>query len=430
MNRCFKILTINVASIRTLERRAKLTSVLNENKNPHVVLIQETNLNDRNKLTLPLYNIVRTDANWIGTAIAVKNNIDYKQVEMNTKLITCTAITIKINGLKHFICSIYIPHRGSQPLIRNECKEVLNIAKSYDACIVGGDFNAIHTDWNNTNCCHKGEPLAKLIREDFGQLSIVAPNTQTRYESNVIIDFFIIIGSICDTDFEQCSCEIKTVQSFSDHFGVLLTLMLKNRNKIMFEPPEIKKFINYEKTDWKNIDYLAKLKFEELNLPNDRNLTVIEIDKAVDEIKEIVKHLIENVLVVSKSSFNILDDLPNSLKSLILERKRMKNKLNIEFQRAWDRNTNKYKELRSCIRAIDKMIKCHVSLHKENCLERTLEKIELNSSCFAKINRLTGRKSKQSLNKIKVNNIIFSNKKDISEIMAAQFLANFLDKKN
>lgn len=35
-----------------------------------------------------------------------------------------------------------------------------------------------------------------------------------------------------------------------------------------------------------------------------------------------------------------------------------------------------------------------------------------------------------NLNKIKVNNIIFSNKKDISEIMAAQFLANFLDKKN
>lgn len=78
-----KIISINVNSIITNERRASLLEFL-QTHNPDIALIGETKLNNSHKLNFKNYNMVRNDRKNAkqagGTAILIKKDIQFKRI--------------------------------------------------------------------------------------------------------------------------------------------------------------------------------------------------------------------------------------------------------------------------------------------------------------------------------------------------------------
>lgn len=427
MNRRLNFLTLNAQSLRNIERRAKLIEIVKDQKWPHFLLLQETNIDEKHNLRLPNYNIIRTDANAIGTAIAVINYTKFQTIYIKLKRIICTAIVATVNGKSLLVCSLYNPAKGSLIDLRSDLKILFETASKYHGSIMGGDFNAYHADWHNDCSNKEGLTIANFINNNyFDRLTILAPFAPTRYESKYIIDFFIVSQTLLNRDVAGCPYELDLLHSFSDHFVVQLSLVLGT--KINLLPLIPKQHINYKKVDWSKFDTLAKNEFASIELPTDKNLDNSEINNFLEKIQCTISNIINKIKSSNKPSVNFLNNLPEILNKLITERKVLKKKLNQIYHRYLSRDNIAYKEIKSCIREYDKLIRVHISIHRKKCLEKVIKAIDGNSSCFQKINRLTGRKKQKGPTKIKHNDQIYKNEKDIAEVLAVHFYSNFIDR--
>lgn len=79
-----KIISINVNSIIKNQRRATLMNLIDK-QNPDIILLSETKLNKKHVITFEKYDIIKNDRNENGmgggTAIIIKKNIKYKEIE-------------------------------------------------------------------------------------------------------------------------------------------------------------------------------------------------------------------------------------------------------------------------------------------------------------------------------------------------------------
>ena len=153
----FTILQLNINSIACNGHELK---ALLQNKliQPEIILLQETKLTKRKQnFTIPGYNIIRQDKpNNIrgkpagGLMTCIKHGIDYKQLDINIQIpdVEIMGITTNIYHNKQTnIFNIYIRPQAQLTT------EHLNTLKPYltESVFIGGDLNAHHSTWNNTN---------------------------------------------------------------------------------------------------------------------------------------------------------------------------------------------------------------------------------------------------------------------------------------
>ncbi|KAK2577957.1 hypothetical protein KPH14_012655, partial [Odynerus spinipes] len=112
-----KIISSNVNSLISNARRTNLTELLKE-LNPDIVLINETKLNPKHKISLKDYNIIRQDrpeANQAGgTAIIIKKHFKFTEIILpnlsDDPLIETTIVKINMKRHEHlFIIAAYAP---------------------------------------------------------------------------------------------------------------------------------------------------------------------------------------------------------------------------------------------------------------------------------------------------------------------------------
>lgn len=320
-----KIISINVNSIVTIERRSRLLNFINKHA-PDILLICETKLNKTHKIIFEHYNIIRTDRKNAtlggGTAILIKRTLKY------TKLITSamngfecletTTISLNIqDGNKLNIISAYAPH-SSQPTFQAEFQKVFEALKLDDPhnyYIFAGDFNARHTNWLNPTNNPRGVFINTWMKDhhiDY-KCNLYTPKTPTYPRGNSYLDVCfadsrveVICGNIQkDNELDSIITGLPVLPYDSDHYAISLVCSLENDTHFILDRREETLVFDYRKTNWKKLQKTLSKKAATMVVPNDRNLTNCEIDQTIDAIDQQIEASIEKVVPRIKPNNNM-----------------------------------------------------------------------------------------------------------------------------
>ena len=201
------IIAININSLISLEKKYFLLKLI-KIYNPDIILLSETKLNQKHKLIIDGYNIIRNDRpNSIqggGTAIIIKKNYKYKIIDnILTKKQTCiesSTILLKLkNNENLYIMSIYAS-QNNQHNFNKEFEEIfstLKLDKLENYYIIGGDMNAKHTNWNNKENNSRGISLNDWINYNSitykSKLHYTDAPTYPRTNASLSITEYILI---------------------------------------------------------------------------------------------------------------------------------------------------------------------------------------------------------------------------------------------
>lgn len=99
-----------------------------------------------------LYDQRRLDG-YAGAGILIKNNIDFSAIKFpDFDVINAVGATTINLPLNISFVSVYVPAKKkslSESSVRQDLLKSLNVVKSLDHCIIGGDFNAFHHTWGS-----------------------------------------------------------------------------------------------------------------------------------------------------------------------------------------------------------------------------------------------------------------------------------------
>jgi hypothetical protein len=126
-----------------------------------VALFSETHLKQHEGLYIPnyyLYSIDRYPERKGGTAIAVRKGIPHRQVDLPPLVsIEAIGICIPISNCEVLLSAVY------KSPIRTWCnRDITELLKFQNKCILAGDLNAKHPFWNSTVSNPSGEKLLQL----------------------------------------------------------------------------------------------------------------------------------------------------------------------------------------------------------------------------------------------------------------------------
>lgn len=182
---CIKIMTINVKSIRTDYKWYQLLTFLEENS-PDICFIQETNITETYRRSIPNYRLYINPAtiDYSGTAIAVKNVLAYDAIQHDI-LVTSylQKLTIKfehtvnnrsIQTIWHFFCT-YISHSDDIAKKTLELLEDNLVMLTLEQCriVVGGDFNCtLNPEIDRCNSKERNLELSKKLANIVQQFTL------------------------------------------------------------------------------------------------------------------------------------------------------------------------------------------------------------------------------------------------------------------
>ncbi|XP_076660285.1 uncharacterized protein LOC143363606 [Halictus rubicundus] len=310
-----KITEINVNSLISNEKRAALTDYLNAHE-PDAVLLCETKLNDRHRVSFKNYVMIRNDRpnskQGGGTAILIKRKIKFKTIQSDTNLNTTletTIIKIKVQQKNLFLIAAYAPSSNKKEFTSdlNTIFDKLELHKLNNYYLLAGDLNAKHTDWHNTTNNNRGTTLNKWLHHNLIQYRVTLLNT--------LLPSFPISGSfidICLTDnrikFHRLPApgSLHTRDYDSDHRATEMTITLDADEPLIIDEPTHTKKYNFNKVNW--LDFQTNLlTIDNTIIPNTRNLTIEEIDNYTDKLNTSINSAIDNTIPRIPNDYNSTD---------------------------------------------------------------------------------------------------------------------------
>lgn len=292
--------------------------------NIHIILLQETRLNQTTPLNLPNFFTYRQDRTKVpkkapsgGTAILIKKNIIHNQ-ETITTIIDSTSISIKLVTDIVQISSVYKSPKA--PLSISD----LNLLTNQDVqFIVAGDLNAKHPSWNSRVTNTAGAALHKHM-ESSNSYTITAPDSPTHHSYNPlhqpeVLDIALI--NIKNRDYIITNHN----ELSSDHNPVVLSI---SDSPIKTSPPIPRKRVN-----WKRFEEDLKIN---LPKPNFDLKNHSDIDKEITTLTTTIQSALE------KNSYSIdRKQIKDPLTPGILLEITTKRILRKEWQRTRDPTTKK-----------------------------------------------------------------------------------------
>ena len=412
-NSQLKIISANVNSIVTNERRHNLLKLLQE-ENPDIALLNETKLKHFHRPKFKEYDILRNDrksANGGGVALLIKKNIKYEQIAVSPHFEILETVVVRI-GLRSdkslFIISVYAPGIKANEFI-NELSELfstLTLDNTNNYYMLAGDLNAKHTIWNNSYYNGRGLALANWVadREIDLRLSLRGNNIPTFPRSNAFLDIAILDSRLKLNNLNS-EDTLQTIDIDSDHRAIEIQFSLPHLNdQIALEIPQIT--LNYNKTNWEDFQKFVS-ENDNLNIPHNRNLSSAEIDEYLEKINYFIKNAI-HITVPRFEGINSTEVYINGkIKDLLKTKSRLITILNNEFRHPSSLASTIIVRTKSCIK------KCKIEIKKEfqksvnKYWENKIKKIPINSSnMFPQINSIFRPKETTALPNltIKMNN--------------------------
>lgn len=386
------IMSINFNSIISPERRLAFFNILKNHK-PHICFLSETRLSARHKPTFDGFNIIRNDSGR-GTAIILKQSYKFNIVPFQSDIFSVCLATITSRnptGLtsKILIGSIYIPSNAGQRLSA-ELDRFHALINTFDAALIGGDFNARHSSWGDNVHNRNGNLIYNwFYNGPFLNLDLIAPNSPTFPRSSSVLDFFIISSSLNSASNVANSSTCSTFSTPSDHFGILLKLNIINFFPLM-QPPVT--YTSFENTDWEAFRTGLHNGLSLLNVPTERNISNLEIDTLISEINERISSCVETNSCVRDAKNSKYNHISDFTKKLFRLRNIWLTQLKRLYHRHLNRINDEYRQLHSRIQCLSKIIRERVKIDTNNAFRSRLKKIKPSPQAFKEIDRITGRK--------------------------------------
>lgn len=404
-----------------MHRRHELNTFLKTN-NPDIVLLNETNLQDSHKVEFKNYNFVRKNRtpNTLqrGSGILVKGKFKFTEIDTRCWGLTsleCTAISLETNWKPLvFVAAYRNPSDNQSPDFTTDLDKICNSLQNNEQLIIGGDFNAHHTIWQDTKECRHGRMLADWLltapMQHEIKLEFAKEPTFYRGKHRSNIDLFIVSESIHIT-YDPLIGNMLDIADFnSDHRGVILPINIKGQ----WLRNEKRTFANYGKANWNKLKRTVESTISDTVIKN-RNMTVCEIDFATAKISQLITDAAkESIPTTTIRQYSLLN-LPPDLTDLI----EVKNRL----RRQWQRNRYNYDAhlLKSQINNLNKIIQDKIRIvHAANWTE-TLKEIKMDNNVFKNINKVTARTKRQKIPNLISNTTIAETDTQKCEVLAEHF---------
>ena len=388
--RKLKIIALNVNSIVTSNRRVKLQYFIQSHE-LDIMILNETKLNVKHKVRFPSYCTYRNDRltdGGGGTAILVKNNI--KHEILNTPSIRsaeASIVKLPLKGSSVSIVSFYNPKK----LLNEDMNTILKMDSNI---FVGGDFNAKHVSWHNSNNNSNGNSLNNFLLNN-NNIQIHYPNEFTcRRSANNPSTIDIAISKNVNVS------KPRVLLYDSDHDAVEYILNLSN--ELNYESP-IEHFM-YKEADWSKF----KTAIHE-SLPD------VDVQlNSKDDIDMNLKLLSEVILIamnesIPKKRFSGCNDFPTEIKLLIDYKNKLRRK-----------NHRKHGKLKPLINRLNILIDEKINNYRSNMLNGKLKNIRLDGKMYDNIGKLLNN-TFQKPPLISDDGRIISNPTDQANIFAHSF---------
>lgn len=452
-NNKIKIIAINVNSIISNQRRANLLQIINSS-HPDIILIGETKINKKHKLSYIGYEILRTDregnSNGGGTAIIIKSHIKHRRIYpkclSNPICLETTVIEIKIKSDQTlYIISAYAAGNCKKEfsIELNALFKELKLDETKNFYIIAGDLNAKHTNWLNLINNSRGKTLQNWIQKNEikYKIKIIGSNLPTYPRTNAYLDICIADNRLKFT--ELINNKLETIPYDSDHNAIKINLDLDQH--IYNTQENIQEHYNYNKTNWHKFrETCTKKNLEEIQ--NNRNLSNTEIDNGLEKINSIITEAIKKN-TPTNAKFNSSEQYINKK---ILKLQKFKSLLITRLHKIQNSNdinkTNNIKILKKLIKNTKENLKIEFSKSISKAWEKKIKSIPSKdpTKALPLINKLFRNKGNSSIDNIKIepnntdlitqaklnhtdyqkdnnNNFIITNPVDKLDILGASF---------
>ncbi|KAL4098606.1 hypothetical protein QTP88_023174 [Uroleucon formosanum] len=327
-------------------------------KHIDIALISETHCTSNSKNFFPGYNIFRTDhpdgSGHGGSAIIISKKIQCQPLlNYKTNTIQATNILITLNHIPTTISAVYCPPRLA--ISSEHLSQFLNsLGRSF---LIGGDFNAKHSQWGCRTDSTRGRLLQNIILNP--KITFISPPGPTYWPSHQnrhpdILDFFLTTIPRHITHF------IKNLADLAcDHSPVLLNLNCE----IYYNSP--RPSLAKGPVNWSSFSK---------NLENATNFKISL--KSTDQIDEAAQNLTTSIqTAVFKASYvtNTPDNskhniLPPQIQKLIVKKRRVRS--------LWQRsNLPSDKRL---LNYLSNLIKKLIIKHKSNFFQEKFQSLNSN----------------------------------------------------
>lgn len=411
---------LNIRSLITHNRRHNLLSFLQQH-HPDAILLCETHLRPKHSIQFRDYDFIRNDiADLVrcGTGILIKSSFKHKRLNTsswNLKSLECTAIQIATNASPISLISIYRHHSNDSPddLYDDMDKIIANISP-YGPFIIGGDFNAHHTTWNNRNNCRHGIRLHDWYLNNQIQNIILRKSHEPTYYSghtSSTLDFFFISNVLIDASNPAHTNDLATLDYPSDHRAV--NLYVSTSYQFTTKLPTT--YSDYLNTNWRRFHDNIEASCEHINITSTRNMSAAEIDTALTEMTNLITDTIQNLVPTKTIQSNTLLKTPRSLQEIIKYKKTLR--------RRWQRHQYDPNDhlLISQIKCVDKIIQEQLRILYNEHWIKSLENIKTDHNFFKNINKYTARKKRHAVPCLLHNGIIIENDEDKAQLFGAAF---------
>lgn len=302
------VLSWNIQSFRS--KKSEFVTFL-QNNFFHVILLQETWLNDKVQFSIPNYTCLRNDRPSNsqnphgGVMICVHKSLHISRV-FTKKLPFIEAIFAELSSgaRKITIGSVYNSSALTTSQSRDDLYSLLSVT---GPLVMAGDWNAKHTSWNNTSCNRKGSDLLKICQEKLYDIHFPDSTTLIPYRGDPsIVDFALSKGIL------GISKPISINEGRSDHWPISFHI------PFAAAMPANVKIKDFARADWRLFRNTVATEISSLSLNK---------SKSIDERVEILSRSIENA---DKAAIPVKTPLvfryPSSLeiKDLISSRNRLR----------------------------------------------------------------------------------------------------------
>lgn len=223
MKQIMNILQYNIQSLR--KNKNNLEFYINK-WNINICILSEIFNFDENESAsfIPNFNIIvrKRQDNYGGVAIALKKDIKFKKINLNTPLdiIICETTNLSTNFT---IVSVYFPHSVKGNEIKNELFKLLTFLNGKSNVIIAGDFNARNKDFGDSFTTVRG----KAVKTIFDDSIFRCINTGKKTFKKSLTDNSQ--GSVLDLTFTNIASDISweatnTTIGGSHHYPIIIKI--------------------------------------------------------------------------------------------------------------------------------------------------------------------------------------------------------------
>lgn len=245
-------------NLNGLSARYDFLKLLISNNNPDVICIQESHFKINNHTNLRGYSCLFKNRNSTyasgGVATYVRNNIPYKQININSEL-ELVAVTIQAKQKLH-IYNLYIPN--SHILTANELSLISD--QLIHPCIILGDFNSHNSIWGSQkNDTTRGFMIENWIDEN--NLNILNNGSPTYFNISSGTESCIDLSLSSPSLTQLTTWRVNQSLYDSDHFPIHISIQeTSNPNSEISAPKWI-----FHKAHWSHFAEISENKISLLN---------------------------------------------------------------------------------------------------------------------------------------------------------------------